>query len=177
MKINSLSLIFGVVLSAASSQMVMAADQGHGTVTFKGAIIDAPCSIAPESVDQTVHLGQISNVALKDGGKSTPRNFQIKLENCDVSSLKNVTTTFTGPASAENANLIGLSGSAKGAGIALTDGSGKPVALGNPSSAQQFQVGNNTLSFAAYLQGVGTDKALVVPGDFQSIVDFTLTYN
>lgn len=43
--------------------MANAADQGHGTVTFTGSIIDAPCSIAPESIDQTVNLGQISNVA------------------------------------------------------------------------------------------------------------------
>ncbi|MDI6978669.1 type 1 fimbrial protein, partial [Serratia sp. Se-RSBMAAmG] len=31
-----------------------------GKVTFTGSIIDAPCSIAPGSVDQTVSLGAIS---------------------------------------------------------------------------------------------------------------------
>ncbi len=53
-------------------------------VTFKGAIIEAPCSIAPESIDQTIELGQISNMALADGGKSSPKTFDIALQNCNV---------------------------------------------------------------------------------------------
>ncbi|MBU5899673.1 fimbrial protein, partial [Vibrio cholerae O1] len=76
-----------------------AADQGHGKVNFIGSIIDAPCSIAPESIDQTVDLGQVSNVALKNGGSSNPRSFDIKLEQCDTTTLKSVSTTFTGSAS------------------------------------------------------------------------------
>lgn len=54
MKLNKTILAAGLVLGFAS--MANAADQGHGTVTFTGSIIDAPCSIAPESIDQTVNL-------------------------------------------------------------------------------------------------------------------------
>lgn len=82
-------------------------DQGHGKVTFTGSIIDAPCSISPETVDQTVDMGQVSNVALKNGGKSAPRQFDIKLEQCDNSTLKTVTTTFEGKASAANKDRSG----------------------------------------------------------------------
>lgn len=182
MKLNKI-MMAAVLAFGATSMMANAAvkDQGHGTVTFKGAIIDAPCSITPETVDQTVNLGQVSNVALKDGGQSTPKNFQIKLENCELTSAtpgKNnaVTITFTGAASAGDAKLLGITGTAKGAGIAITDGSGKLIELGAASNAQALGNGNNTLSFSAYLQGSKASGAVVTPGEFQSVADFTLAY-
>ena len=52
------------MLSGAVMANANAADQGHGKVTFTGSIIDAPCSISPDSIDQTVSLGQISNACL-----------------------------------------------------------------------------------------------------------------
>lgn len=63
MKLNKIML--AAVMAFGVSSLAHAADQGHGKVTFSGSIIDAPCSIAPESLDQTVELGAISNVALK----------------------------------------------------------------------------------------------------------------
>lgn len=172
-----------LVLLSATSLMANAAvkDQGHGTVTFTGSIIEAPCSITPETKDQTVSLGQVSNVALKDGGHSTPKNFYIKLENCDLTSadpgkINTVTVSFTGATSIDGADLLGITGTAKGAGIALTDGAGNLIKLGNPTSAQSLGQGNNTLSFAAYLQGSKAENAVIVPGEFQSVADFTLAY-
>jgi len=173
MKLNK--IMMAAVIAFGASSLAHAADQGHGTVTFTGAIIDAPCSIAPESVDQTVDLGQVSNVALKDGGKSVPRQFDIKLEQCDTTTLKTVTTTFNGAASSANPDLLGIIGTASGASIALTDMASNLIKLGTATPPQTLNDGNNTLRFAAYLQGDGASSA-VVPGDFQSVADFTLAY-
>ncbi len=185
MKLNKFMLATVLALGA-TSMMAQAAtqNQGRGTVTFKGAIIDAPCSITPETVDQTVNLGQVSNVALKDGGKSTPKNFQIKLENSELNpgdkdgKGKNnaVSITFSGAASASDSKLLGITGVAKGASIAISDGSGEVIELGKATKAQTLQDGNNTLSFAAYLQGSTASGAVVTPGEFQSVADFTLAY-
>lgn len=181
MKLNKIMMAAVLAFGVTSVAHAAVKDQGHGTVTFKGAIIDAPCSITPETVDQTVNLGQVSNVALKDGGQSTPKNFQIKLENCELTEKdpgKNNTVSikFTGASSADDANLLGITGTAKGAGIAITDGSGKLVELGKASSAQTLGNGNNTLNFSAYLQGSKASNAVITPGDFQSVADFTLAY-
>lgn len=180
MKLNKIMMAAVVAFGMTSVAHAAVKDQGHGTVTFTGAIIDAPCSITPETVDQTVDLGQVSNVALKDGGKSTPRNFSIDLENCELVTQgagKNntVSLTFTGMESAANNGLLGITGTAQGASIAITDGSGSVIELGKPTKAQELQNGNNTLSFAAYLQGDNA-SAGIVPGDFQSVADFTLAY-
>lgn len=172
------AMLASVILLAMSS-VANAADQGSGKVTFTGSIIDAPCSITPESADQTVELGQISKVALEDGGKSTPRNFSINLENCSFgtpAANNKVQITFTGMESAANNGLLGITGTASGASVAITDGSGAVIELGKPSKDQTVQDGNNTLSFAAYVQGDGA-SATITEGDFQSVADFTLAYN
>ncbi|EIS1618867.1 fimbrial protein [Salmonella enterica subsp. enterica serovar Sandiego] len=165
-----------VAMVGGTASLAQAADQGHGTVTFTGSIIDAPCSIDPKTVDQTVDLGEVSNVALAlngNTGTSTPRNFEIKLENCDTSTLKTVTTTFSGAEGATPGHL-GITGTASGASIALTDGSGTAIDLGTATAPHQLQDGSNTLMFSAYLQGDGASS--IVPGDFTSIADFTLAY-
>ncbi|HIE0431241.1 TPA: fimbrial protein [Serratia marcescens] len=174
MKLNKIMLAAAMALGVSS--LAHAADQGHGKVTFSGSIIEAPCSIAPDSVDQTVALGAISNVALKNGGKSTPRNFEIKLENCELSDKKSVALTFSGAQSEANDKLLGITGSAKGAGIAITDGAGTNIELGKASKPQTLQNGSNTLAFSAYLQGASASNAVITPGEFQSVADFTLAY-
>ncbi|WP_447889720.1 fimbrial protein [Serratia fonticola] len=174
MKMKKTLLAIAVVFGMSS---LAHADQGHGKVTFTGSIIDAPCSINPESVDQTVELGQISNVALKDGGQSTPKNFSIKLENCsfDGGAKNKVQATFTGMESAASNGLLGITGNAKGASVAITDGSGTLIELNKPTKPQVLQNGNNTLNFAAYMQGDGASA--IIEGDFQAVADFTLAYN
>ncbi|BEM64739.1 fimbria A protein [Serratia marcescens] len=184
MKLNQIMLAAVMAFGVSSLAHAAVKDQGHGKVTFNGSIIDAPCSISPDSIDQTVELGAISNVALKDGGKSTPRPFQIKLENCELTVDANdpsknnnkVSLTFSGSASDADSALLGITGTAKGAGIALTDGSGKKIKLGTASDARLLQNGSNTLSFSAYLQGSSASGAVIVPGEFQSVADFTLAY-
>ncbi len=174
MKLNK--LMMAVAFALGSVSVVNAADQGHGTVSFTGAVIDAPCSIAPDSIDQVVELGQISNVALQaDGGTgiSKPQNFEIHLEGCTLTTANTVTTTFTGAAG--KGNRLGVTGDAKGASIVLADGAGNPIELGKPVAAQQLQDGNNALLFSAYMQGDGMADE-IVPGDFKGVVDFSLAY-
>ncbi|WP_368547362.1 fimbrial protein [Klebsiella pneumoniae] len=177
MKFTKIALAMGMGIALMSGIANAASDQGHGTVTFTGSIIDSPCSITPDTVDQTVNLGEISTKALANGGKSTPRPFDIKLENCDVTSLtdKTVTTTFTGTESTELPGYFAIAGSASGASIAITNDDGSNIKLGNTSSPSIIQDGNNTLRFAAYLQGNGA-QATVIPGDFTSVANFTLAY-
>ncbi|CAI0775811.1 Fimbria A protein precursor [Serratia entomophila] len=175
MKLNKIMLATVVTLGL-SSMVAQAANQGQGAVKFTGAIIDAPCSISPESVDQTVELGQVSNSLLKKGGKSTPKAFTIDLEHCEVENGKNnVSVTFTGIESATQKGMLSISGQASGASVAITDAGGKIVELGKSSPLTGVNEGNTALRFAAYLQGDGASST-VVPGDFTAVADFTLAY-
>lgn len=175
MKLNKIMLAAVLAFSASSAVQAASPDQGHGTVTFTGSIIDAPCSITPDTVDQTVKLGEVTKKALENSGTSVPQNFSIKLTQCDTATLKNVSSTFTGAPAVGNPDNLGITGTASGASIVLTDGSGKQIKLGQASAAQRIQDGNNDLVFSAYLKGDGASAALI-PGDFTSVANFTLAY-
>ena len=50
------ALLSGVAFNALADD----ANQGSGKITFKGEVIDAPCSIAPGDEDQTINLGEVA---------------------------------------------------------------------------------------------------------------------
>ncbi|MFC0228324.1 fimbrial protein [Serratia aquatilis] len=177
MKLNNIAL--ATVLSLGMVSFANA-DAGSGNVHFVGKIIDAPCSIAPESLDQTKSFGQVANVALVNGGRSSVLNFDIKLQGCDITSKNKVQVTFGGPsggATGTTNTLLGITG-AHGASIAMYDGSNQPITLNTPTTVQNLLAGANTLTFSAYLQGhAGTTLADIEEGDFTSTTNFTLAYN
>ncbi|EGT5658716.1 type 1 fimbrial protein [Citrobacter braakii] len=179
MKLTKLALVMGLGMSMVTGAAT-AADAGHGTVTFEGSIIDAPCSIMSDSVDQTVQLGEVAAHALADGGTSTPAKFSIKLGSCDASTITDgVKITFTGNEDAAAAGHLafGAGSSAKGASIVIADSEGKALDLGAESEAVALYDGDNSLSFQAYLQGSEASGATVTPGSFSSVTNFTLAYN
>jgi type 1 fimbria pilin len=180
MKMNKLviamvmALASGAASAADTTPPAQAGVQGAGTVTFKGAIIDAPCSIAPGYTDQEVDLGSVATGSLKDSHKSTPVQFKIELENCSADVVgKTVNMTFAGAKADPTMNLLALSGTAKGAGVGMTH-AGNDIELGKVTPLSNVMAeGNNTLEFAAYVQATGTT---VTPGEFESVTNFTMAY-
>ncbi|MBC3218444.1 fimbrial protein [Serratia fonticola] len=173
MQLNKIML--AAVMTLGTISMANAANQGGGSVTLKGSIIDAPCSIESGSLDQTIKLGDVATVQLKKGGKSTPQDILIKLVGCDLETAKSVTTTFSGTESDATPGLLAMKGSARGASIAINDIDGKLLPLTKASKQQEIENGQATLRFSAYLQGDG-ETAVITPGEFSSVVDFKLAY-
>lgn len=102
--------------------------------------------------------------------------FNIELKDCSISTMKNVKVTFTGTPDPINSKLLALSGTATGAGIVIYDNlHSKEVELGTATDGQGLNDGDNSLKFAAYLQG-SSASSTVVPGDFTSVANFTLAY-
>ncbi|MGT3828655.1 fimbrial protein, partial [Enterobacter kobei] len=124
MKLSFLFVPLGLA-SMLMSGAVIAAGQGSGKVTFTGSIINAACSISPESIDQTVDLGEIAIKDLIDADKkSTARNFDITLENCvldDETAANTVSVVFSGQGANFNPEILGITGTASGAGVAIAE--------------------------------------------------------
>ncbi|MFY0479247.1 fimbrial protein [Achromobacter marplatensis] len=179
MKLNKLALLLATITLGAASSASFAANDG-GEITFKGSIIEAPCSIAAESANQTVQMDKITNAALKNGGKSTPKAFQIRLTECDLDDAKkNVTATFSGQTSVPQPDLLAFtSGIAAGASLAIADARGNLIKANTPSLATKLIYADNVLEFQAYLQGDmdGDTGSAIVPGDFTTAATFTLNY-
>lgn len=173
----------GLVVSALLSSGAMAANNpGGGTVTFTGNIVDAPCSIAPESANQTVDMGVLSNSAIRNG--TTPvKNFNIRLENCDLQKYNadgtpatggtwsGVKVTFTGATVGTSNEYLAI---ADNVGIELTQ-NGKTLAMNTPTDKVLLQTGDQTLLFGAQVKAVDTTKAIPLK-NFTSVANFTMAY-
>lgn len=175
MKLAKVALVIAMGLAGISAANAATQGQGNGTVTFHGYIIDAPCSISGQTIDQTVEMGQVASAQLENQGSSTPVPFQIDLQDCAVDA-GTVQVTFNGVANAADPTMLGLNGDAAGAGIVITDGSGSQLDLGNASAGQKLNEGDNTLQFTAYLKGESA-SATITPGEFNSVANFALAYN
>lgn len=153
------------------------ASQGNGVIKFVGAIIDAPCSIAPESVDQTIQMGQISNNVLERQGEGPIRPFEIHLEGCSIATAKTASVTFNGIAADTDKKHLAINGFAKGAAIAMVSQlAGDEVVLGQKVNAGSLINGDNHLKFGAKLVSnlKGDEKA--TPGEFTATSDFIMNY-
>ena len=174
-------IILATLISGVMSASALAVDAGSGTVTFNGSIITAPCSIAQGEENQTVELGQVSNVTLTAGGESSAQPFSIKLEGCNLEKSNEVTITFAGTEATSTdgegntagTGLLQITGDAKGAAVKIMNSSSTQIKV-NAGSTQNYVQGDNELKFQASLKGLGTT---VTPGNFQAVTNFTLAYN
>ena len=150
---------------------VNAADQGSGTVRFEGTVIDAPCGIDPETVDQTIDFGQISKTHLENGNY-TEKDFEIRLVNCEFSALPaTASITFNGMTVVSTTNELATAG-VTNTGIQIGY-EGGIVDFGTPLAIDAAN-GNNTLLYKARVkQATGMTVAV---GDFSAVTNFTMTY-
>ena len=161
------SVIAGAVAMAVVSFGVNAAPQGQGKVTFNGTVVDAPC-------------GQVSKVLLNNGGSSTPKNFDIKLTDCDVTNYKKagkagtVSLTFSGvQAGTDMLQTVGTTNTA----ILVTDPHGKAVKFDGTTATGVSSLvdGDNTIHFTALVKK-DTSGNDVAEGAFSAVANFNLTY-
>ncbi|OZI58532.1 fimbrial protein [Bordetella genomosp. 1] len=167
-----------LALAAAIGLASQGAFADDGTIDFIGEIVDAPCSIAPESQNLVVPLGKVSKAELSAAGKkSTPAVFKIKLLNCGASA-KGATVTFNGATDATVKDTLSVtagkvSGSgASGVAVELQDSSGAKIPVGAPSNEYALNVGDNPLVFKA----VYVATAAATPGAADATAQFTVTY-
>lgn len=170
--------------AGALSQGAFAAD---GTINFTGEIVDAPCSISPNSQNMTVPLGKVSRTAFDGatagtavvGKKATPAKFKIDLLGCGATA-KGATVTFSGTADLDDATNLRIAnagqvgtGSASGVAIELGDSAGTKIPLGSASGTYVLGLGDNSLNFqAAYV----ATKTAVTVGPANSVAQFTVAY-
>ena len=166
------------------SQAAIPSNQGSGTVIFKGQIIDAPCSIAPESTNKVVEFGDLSTHVLTNKGKSVP--FSIKLENCDLAELKQksggkstpkniVNIAFTGSTVSDKSYMLSTAGDT-GVGIVISvPGNGSYIKMdGTPTPTAAFMNGKSEISLEAAALAAEGDN--VRPGVFSATANFLLNY-
>ncbi|MGL4683536.1 MAG: long polar fimbrial major subunit LpfA [Hafnia alvei] len=169
--------VLAALTMAALSGSAFAANSGDGSVKFTGEIVDAPCVISADSQNQEVVLGQVKkSVFTAAGDKSTAKPFEIKLEECDITSKKKVNVSFSGVGDSVKSDLISVStetGAATGVAIGIYDNSNTLVPMNTGKSTTTLSEGQTVLYYTASYVSTGDT---VTTGYGNAEVDFNLTY-
>lgn len=150
------------------------------TVHLHGRIIDQPCVVSPESLEQEVEMGVVDVKQLYANGAGEQVPFSIRLTNCKPGIFRMAKVTFTGSKDAQLSGGLAFSaGSAKGAGIRLYDVTQSPLTLGTPSRG--YLLGGTTeneLQFSARVEGHPDALAAknIQPGDYTAVANFIVAY-
>ena len=178
-------LLLAAAMAAIVSGSAFADDQGSGKIKFKGVVIDAPCSIAPDSVDKEVDLGEVTTAVINANKKSTPVPVDINLENCQLDAADETATpvtkvdvTFSSTATdATDTSLMSntYAGGAQNVGVRLLDNAESPITLGTAQTVD-LSAGSTTqtLHFKAQMEVV--DGKTATAGQVESTANYVLLY-
>ncbi|CRY71972.1 fimbrial protein [Yersinia pseudotuberculosis] len=176
-----------LIIALATSSVIyqaFAADAGNGRIKFTGTVINAPCSIALDSTDINVNLGQVANRVLETGNKySQSVRYNINLQDCNLTTqgsggaiypaLSKVNVTFSGIADATAPALLANTGSAKGVGVRLIGTDDALLKVGDTSPDINLTSGPNQIVFAARIEATNVP---VTTGTVVSQATYALNY-
>lgn len=174
---NKKIVVLVMVFAAGFANADPVIDSGHGTVTFTGSIIAAPCSIEFDTQTQTVNLGQISNQVLVGGGGTTVQLFKINLNECSVAVDGGVKITFSGTPAGSNPDHFAIASNKTLAGLSIVGVSGDAIKPGVTTALSKISGRDHTLDFGVQLVGKdGLDEKDVVTGEFSTTLNWSLVY-
>ena len=179
-------ILLAVTIAAAVSGSAFAAEQGSGKIKFIRVVIDAPCSIAPDSVDKEVDLGEVTTAVINANKKSTPVPVDINLENCQLDDpadetdtpITKVDVTFTSAATdAADTSLMSntYASGAQNVGVRLLDNAESAITLGEANEVELLAGSTTqTLHFKAVME-VPTGKTATA-GQVEATANYVLMY-
>ncbi|EOT8212915.1 type 1 fimbrial protein [Escherichia albertii] len=172
-----------LVMGALSSASVFAAN--NGTARFYGTLEDSVCSIIPDDHKLQVDMGYIGASAILNT-TSTPKSFQIRLQDCAFGTETTMETTFTGTnytgPNTDNYALFSqdTGREMKNVSLVIGDKAGAGYRVGQPikqsivmDTATGKGKAKQTPEFKAWLVGEATQADL---GAFETLTTFQITY-
>ncbi len=181
MKMKHVSTVLALVFSSAVTSAIAApVTVEAGTVNFTGSVVDTACAVDTASTNLNVNMGQVRLAALgTTAGTQAPSrtDFQIKLVDCDVSTIQNAQITFNGVTSQGDPSVLEAgvgAGKATGVGVQIFDHTGSALPVGTASTVVQLNAGDNTLHFQSGFISTSTSPTA---GDASASSTFTITYS
>ncbi|MGG4610155.1 fimbrial protein [Providencia sp. Me31A] len=162
------SLAFSAMLSGAENHF-------RGEVHMGGSILETPCAIAMDSLDQTIEFDTVPLATLKQWGEGPRYPFVIRVIDCRLNSSfglvpQKFAMTFDGPSEPYGFSIFGT---ATGVALRLDDEHGQVVSPGQPLQIGLLHPGDHQLKYGLR---VVSNHSPYTPGSFQSIIRFKLNY-
>jgi type 1 fimbria pilin len=166
-------------------------DTMSGMIDVSGSMLATPCSLATESVEQTVDMGKVPTWQLdRYGALSEPVTFHMYLQGCEygkgfvrnvlegnnglrVPNQPVVAVTLRTVSDSSDPRLIAVEGEARGVALRIQDASQRILRPGVKGTFIPLEPGDNELVMTAQLSRTAQP---LVPGDFMATVNFALEY-
>ena len=180
MNINLKSPWLALALCLAASTA-----QAQYTMTFNGRVSIQPCAIAID----TVQMGDVpiaEFVTSSVPASKYSRNFDVRLQNCELSTLATATLKFSGVTDGGSNTVLALSSganAAKGIGVQITTNDPQHGTIGTPvkfdgSEGYNFKIASGRSSYtflSSYIRAPNAQSRTA--GDANATATVTLTYS
>lgn len=180
MKLDKMACSLAISLALASTGAIAdTTTVSGGTINFEGKVVNAACSVAADSMNQTITLDDVKVSKLATAGEASGQAvpFQIVIADCDTTVMKNVSVSFNGQSDAIStgalANNAGA-GAATNVGLQLYGPDGEPLALGVESSTVALTGEQNSLPFS--VDYIATGDAATA-GTVAATATFSMNYS
>ena len=146
-----------------------------------GSVRAPTCSAVTANNGHPVDFGEVDARALRRDGYTSPLQFDITLENCNLQTYSNASFKFEAT-TVPNSNgyqiqLVQSVDHAKGVGITLKDKLGRDIRFDNQTAFNfPLHTGTNALTFDAYLVSTGNNWDTLTPGLIAAQATFTVSY-
>ncbi|CAB3639948.1 fimbrial protein [Achromobacter pestifer] len=154
---------------------------GNNNMHFKGRLVAEPCSLAPGSAQRELHFLSVPVKDMYSTGRSISRPITVHLQNCNIAEgWTNIKVTFMGTESLPLPGFLQLDGGgATGVAIGLETADHRSLPLHKATQVGKLVVGNNDLTFMAFLKGEPDalkDRKIGL-GDTNATVTFAFSYD
>ncbi|MFC0227457.1 fimbrial protein [Serratia aquatilis] len=160
--------------------LVSSAAQAADNLAFKGALVNAPCTLRSGDEAQSLDFGSVIDKYLYSDTRTPSRPFTLHLDDCDTSVMTGVKLTFTGTESAELPGLLALdaASAASGVAIGMETAGGQALPLNVQGSSTPLTPGNMVIALKAYVRAEPAAQASrsIVRGPFTATATFALEY-
>ncbi|ELQ6221733.1 type 1 fimbrial protein [Cronobacter turicensis] len=153
-----------------------ASDHGHGTVSMKGSIIDTPCAIQTNDIEQVISLNTDTTGELIHDGRGSTKPFWIHLTQCvlkpqapHAKNWSGFQVTFDG---ISDGKLFRVEG-ADGVGLQIIDQNGQEAIPGVPLPGVPLTTEAQVLEYT--LRVIAAPHRLRA-GVYQSTIRFKVDY-
>jgi len=170
----------GLALLLTCPSLFCAQAQPAENVVFRGALVNAPCTLRPGDEAVELNFGTLVNKYLYTNTRTPSQPFSLHLDDCDTAVATGVKLTFIGIESSPLPGLLALDPSsvARGVAVGMETGAGQALPLNAQGSTTPLTQGSMAIPLQAYVQAEPAAKANqgIVEGPFTATVTFALEY-
>lgn len=154
--------------------------QAVENMAFRGALVNAPCTLRPGDEAIELKFGTLVNKFFYTNMRTPSQPFSLHLDDCDTAVSTGVKLTLMGTESTPLPGLLALDASsvARGVAVGMETGTGQALPLNIQGSIMPLTPGNMTIALQAYVQAEPAARVNqgIVEGPFTATATFALEY-